>query len=359
MKKLLFKQILLLSAALFLASCAMQKDVESLRYQLRIVNKKMDDMKADTIGQMQKRQALAYSQIDQLEKDIMQLRSQLEESYSLNQRLREQNKELQQNMTTIASQEASQREEALRRLEEQQKEKAKELERLLNVRLQEQEANVKAIQQARIKEAERRAQEAALDAELAQQKSASIRGGARQHLKATRKKKKFTPAVKQNAPEAPPVKKQDSGEPPQNPGQVSQPQKAVQAAEPQAPAASTKHQELFNRGNQFFKEKEYHKALTIFDNLASGKSPLQYEAQYMKGLCLLELKQYDQAILPLQSFLAHSPNTEKVPKAILYQAQAFEEQNETGIAINLYKKIIRNYAGTPEAKTAEERLNKL
>ena len=74
MKKSVLKIALLLSAATFLVSCASQKDIEDLRYQLRIVNKKISDMKADTVDPLQKRQAAASGQMDLLEQDLMQLK---------------------------------------------------------------------------------------------------------------------------------------------------------------------------------------------------------------------------------------------------------------------------------------------
>ena len=42
-----------------LSQCATRADLEQVRYQLRIVNKKLEDMKATTVDQLQKRQALA------------------------------------------------------------------------------------------------------------------------------------------------------------------------------------------------------------------------------------------------------------------------------------------------------------
>ena len=94
MKKTLLNFFLLASVTPFLIQCAAQTDVDDLRYQLRIVNKKLEDLKADTVDQLQKRQAAASGQVDQVELDILQLKSQLEETNHLNQRLKEQNKEL-------------------------------------------------------------------------------------------------------------------------------------------------------------------------------------------------------------------------------------------------------------------------
>ena len=67
MKKTVFNFILLASVAPFLVQCASQTELEELRYQLRIVNKKLEDMKSDTVGQLQKRQAVASGQVDMVE----------------------------------------------------------------------------------------------------------------------------------------------------------------------------------------------------------------------------------------------------------------------------------------------------
>ena len=72
MKKTLLNFFLLASVTPFLIQCAAQTDVDDLRYQLRIVNKKLEDMKANTVDQLQKRQAMASGQVDQVELDILE-----------------------------------------------------------------------------------------------------------------------------------------------------------------------------------------------------------------------------------------------------------------------------------------------
>ncbi len=127
MKKTVFNFLLLASVAPFLVQCASQTELEDLRYQLRIVNKKVEDMKANTVDQLQKRQAAASGQVDQVEQDILLLKSQLEETYHLNQRLKEQNKELEATISNVVQTEATKREEALKNFEESQREKEQRL----------------------------------------------------------------------------------------------------------------------------------------------------------------------------------------------------------------------------------------
>ena len=173
MKKTVVNFLLLASFSPFLVQCASQTEIEDLRYQLRIVNKKVEDIKGNTVDQLQKRQASASGQMDQVEQDILLLKSQLEETYHLNQRLKEQNKELEATISNVVQTEASKREEALRNIEETQRENEQKLTAELNEKLRQQQESVKAIQEARIKEAERRAKDAALAAQLAKTRSSS------------------------------------------------------------------------------------------------------------------------------------------------------------------------------------------
>lgn len=165
-----FTHFLVIAAIVpFLVQCASQNDVDELRYQLRIVNKKVEDMKTTT-APLQKHQAAASGQMDQFEKEILELKGQLEETHHINQRLKEQNKEMADSIANIGQAEAAKREEALRNFETVQREKEVKLAAELKEKLNQQQESVKAIQEARLKEAERKAKETALMAELAKKK---------------------------------------------------------------------------------------------------------------------------------------------------------------------------------------------
>ncbi|MFT5698096.1 MAG: TolA-binding protein [Desulforhopalus sp.] len=363
MKKSVLKIALLLSAATFLVSCASQQDVEDLRYQLRIVNKKISDMKSDSVDPLQKRQAAASGQMDLLERDIMQLKSQLDESYQLNQRLREQNKELGESISSIAQNEASQREEAMRKMEEQQREKEAQLTQLLNQKISEQEQSVKAIQQARIKDAERRAKEASIAAERAQKRSRSVSSNVAsnqsnmQHIKATQTKTKHSVV----APPIVPTTKQVQTRPSQT---VAQPiTAAVQSTAPKTPPTQTA---TVSAGNEFseaqslYDRQKYSQAYTIFDQVATTSSAAnKVDARYMMGECLFAQKEYDKAIMQYQKIIAQNAGHSKAPAAMLKQAMAFEKLADKDTAKVIYKKVLKKHGSSPEAKTAQERLNKL
>ena len=103
---------------------------------------------------------LLESFADSMQNEIDQLR---EQNKDLDELLREQNKDLENSISTVAQQESGRREEAT----------IQELDELLRT----QERNVQAIQQARIKEAERKAKEAAREARMAaaQREAARLR----------------------------------------------------------------------------------------------------------------------------------------------------------------------------------------
>ncbi|MCP3888819.1 MAG: tetratricopeptide repeat protein [Desulfobulbaceae bacterium] len=357
MKKTVRNFLLLASSAVIITGCASSSDLEDLRYQLRIVNKKLEDMKSTTVGQLQKRQAAASGHMDQLEQDIIELKAQLEESYYLNQKLREQNKELEVAITSVAEQESAKREEALKRLEEQQR--AKEVRLVeLNTKLQQQQESVKAIQQARILEAERRAKETAIEAELARKRSNAASkttsyGTNVKHFRATKKKvkrsvvappiqkgpsvAKTTIAVKSAKTNNKPAIKQSSG---------------GTTAQPVAPANDyAKAQNLYQRN-------KYNEAYKLFSQVASNPtSGNNVNARFMMGESLFKQKEYDKAIMQYQKIISQHSTSDKAPAAMLKQAMAFEKLADKDTAKVIYKKLLKKHGSTPEATTAKAKLD--
>jgi tol-pal system protein YbgF len=361
MKKTVLKIGLLLSMAPLLVSCATQQDVAELRYQLRIVNKKIDDMKSDTVDRLQKRQAAASGQMDIVEQDIMQLKSQLEESYHLNQRLREQNKELGETISSVAQNEATQREEALKKIEEQQREKEEKLTQLLNEKIRQQEDSVKAIQQARIKEAERHAKEATIAAELAKNRSNS----AGSNLSGTQQLKVEKAKIKHSVV-APATLPQSATQPVSNPTvspvttSVAAPSAPKEVAAPAVANNSSGGTGGFAEATKLYDLKKYSQALEAFEDIASNSSATeQVEARYMMGECLFEQKEYDKAIMQYQKIIAQNSNHSKAPAAMLKQAMAFEKLADKDTAKVIYKKVLKKHSNSSEAAIAQTRLDSL
>lgn len=113
-------------------------------------------MKDNTVGQMQQRQANSSGLIDQLQADILQLKSQLDENNHMNRMLQEQNKELQ--LTVL-------------NLKEQQEQELNTKLAEYDNKIKQQEAALASIRQARIEDAERRSKAAAQAAEAAMRKA--------------------------------------------------------------------------------------------------------------------------------------------------------------------------------------------
>ena len=176
MKYLLRPLLIAAAIAPLLTSCASQDEVQRLRYQLHTVNKKLAEMENSTVGDIQKQQAASSNQMEMMEREILVLKGQLEETNMQNRLLQEQNQALQSNVGNIAKEEAQRREEALQQIaEEQRKKEALIVE--LNEKLKAQEESLQAIQDARVRDAERRAQEAKSKADAAKARALAASSG--------------------------------------------------------------------------------------------------------------------------------------------------------------------------------------
>ncbi len=357
MKKTVFNFILLASIAPFLVQCASQTDLEEVRYQLRIVNKKLEDMKATTVDQLQKRQAVASGQVDQVEQEILSLKSQLEETYALNQRLKEQNKELEATITSVVESEASKREEALKQFELAQQEKEQRLTQALNEKLRIQQESVNAIQQARIKEAERRAKEAALAAKLAKTRSNSASSDLQSsegpsHIQPNQKK------IKLNVESTPAESSQKAASQPEA---VNQPaEKQIIAVPAAKPAVEKPVSDNFSNAQKLYEKGKFKEALPLFEQVAGNSSASNnVEARFMMGECLFELKEYDKAIMQYQNIISQHPDNAEAPEAMLKQGMAFEKLADKDTAKVIYKKLLKKHGSSSAAATAQKKLDTL
>jgi tol-pal system protein YbgF len=357
MKKTVLNFILLASVAPFLVQCASQTDLNDLRYQLRIVNKKIEDMKSTTVGQIQKRQAAASGQVDLVEQDIREMKSQLEETYQLNQRLKEQNKEIEASLSSFSQTETSKREEALKNFEESQREKEARLTEALDEKLRLQQESVKAIQEARIKEAERRAKDAALAAQHAKTRAKSANSdlqssGSPSHIRLDQKKIKLS-AAEQTITNPEP--------------KVQQTEPVVQTPAEKAPAAQATNTNVgetsldnFKKAQKLYENNNFKEALQLFEQeAANASSGNNIDARFMMGECLFNQKEYDKAIMQYQNIISQHSDHPKAPAAMLKQGMAFEKLADKDTAKVIYKKLLKKYGSSPEAATAQEKLSKL
>lgn len=338
MKKQVLGLLVVAAFTPFLVQCASQNDIEELRYRLRIVDKKIEDMKSTTVP-LQKRQAAASGQMDQLEKEILELKGQLDETHHLNKKLKEQNKELETSITNVAQEEAAKREEALKRFEEALREKEAKLAEKLN----QQQESVKAIQEARLKEAERKAKETALMAELAKKKTQTDGDNA--------KKKKE--AASPPAPET-----IDSGS--KQATQSSAAEKATQTQPPPPSPAVDPADSNMKKAQKLFEKGSFSEALPLFEQIAGNSTSAEaVEARYMMGECLFNQKEFDKAIMQYQKIISLSSGHDKAPAAMLKQGMAFEKLADKETAKVIYKKLLKKHGSSSEASKAQERLGKL
>jgi tol-pal system protein YbgF len=361
MKKSIGFIICLVAALPFLVQCASQRDVAELRYQLRIVNKKLEDMKSSTVDSLQKRQAAATGQMDQLEKEILEFKSQLEETYHLNQRLKEENKELQASISNVVQEEAAKRDDALRRVEDLQRQKEAELAQLTE-KLNAQQASVKAIQEARLKDAERKAKEASLNAELAKKRTQAVSPTAQTGDKSSgqiQSDKKKVIMKKEGL--ATPVQEK-SKTPPIGAAPTATAEKPEQASSESAPPAAINEQpdNTFKKAQALFEKNSFGEALPLFEQIAANSSASEgVDARYMMGECLFNQKEYDKAIMQYQKIISQHSSHAKAPAAMLKQGMAFEKLADKETAKVIYKKLLKKHASAPEAAKAQEHLGKL
>ena len=356
-----------IAALPFLVQCASQNEVADLRYQVRIINKKLEDMKATTVDPLQKRQAAATGQMEQLEREILELKNQLEETSHLNQRLKEQNKDLQASISNVAQEEAAKREEALRRLEELQREKESQLADLTN-RMNAQQESVKAMQEARVREAERKAKEAALNAELAKKKTQTMKSGAATdtstHIQSDKKKTKKDAAPAPETTRTTPANEAAvlAAAAPERPSQSAPdiPAPVVATVAPQKPDSSQGADSNFRRAQNLFEKNSYTEAFPLFEQVAADTSSSEsVDARYMMGECLFNQKEYDKAIMQYQKIISQHSGHAKAPAAMLKQGMAFERLADKETAKVIYKKLLKKHASAPEAAKAQENLGKL
>ncbi len=404
MKPTLRNSLCLLFSAALLSGCATTDEVTGLKRQIRMLNRKVEEMKSGTVGQIERRQASATGHMEQLRQDIEELRSQVEESYYLSQQLREQNKELQSSISSVAREESTRREEALQKLQEEQAAKEEKL-RELDGLLRKQEANVQAIQQARLREAERSAKAAEIEAKMAgkqtsqqalpgrkksspadsslsvptrsreilatrkkviRQRPEQLAETGRSRPQLTQKKVPVTAPVRTPEKSTAEVAKQTTQPAPETAATTVQPATSTPAP---APAPATQKPVFTGEtpavgglaeGRKLLAQKKYLEAVAVLEKVARDTgSRDRIEANFLLGQALFARKDYVGAVNNFQEVVGKSPGSRLAPQALLLQAQSFEKLADLDTAKVLYLRISKRYSSSPEAATAKKRLEDL
>ncbi len=348
MKKNILTLLVVLAVSPFLVQCASQGDVNKLNYQLRIVNKKLEDMKMGTVDKMQQRQAASSSQIDDLRKEILVLKGELEELGHYNRQLKEQNKELEQTFQQYSSNMQEELQKERQQLIADNQAKDAKLSELEN-RLAKQQEMVRTIQQARIKEAERKAQAAARAAEKARAKAsasqsalASTGSGSVISIKAD-KKKILNPRSKQTVTAT-----------------TSTP-KTTSSAASTASTDTASTTDIIKQADKEYADGNFKKAYGLYESFTQKNTggDKAVTASFMMGECLFFQNEFDQAILQYQKIISNHPSHPRAASALLKQGMSFEKLSDYETAKIIYKKIATSYSSSPEAAVAKERSAKL
>lgn len=351
MKKSILTLLVVLAMTPLLVQCASQDELNKIHYQLRMLNKKVNDLEAGTIDNLQKRQASTSSQMDQLYQEFLELKSGLDETGHLNRRLKEQSKELETAFKSYTKMEEEKRAAEMKRLEQVIAEKDSQLDGLAQ-QVKVQQENLQAIQNARVAEAKRKAAAAAKAAEEARAKAEA----ANRATKRTTITRIQPDSVKKVFPAA--------AAPAVTPAAQTAETAAVEQAAPapkQSAPAKTQSSGVQGSGNSLYDAGKFREAYQEFENIARSQDGGEtvVEARFMMGECLYALKEYDQAILDYQNIITNHPSSSKAPAAMLRQGMAFEKLDDTETARILYQKLIATYKASPESEQAEQRLSQL
>lgn len=167
--------------------------------------------------------------------------------------------------------------------------------------------------------------------------------------------------------EPPLPRPEDPGVPPRVPGPPSSPSAPVG---PSAPAARPEEtalarepleaQDEYRQGVRAMQERQYEKAIQHFRAFQrkSPESPMADDAQYWIGESYFLQRDYNRAILEFNDVLKYRKG-DKVPAALLRQAQAFLEIGDRTDARLIYQKLINDHPKSEEAREAQVQLQNL
>ncbi|MDW7773957.1 MAG: tol-pal system protein YbgF [Desulfobulbaceae bacterium] len=312
-----------------LCQCATQDDVRDLSYQIRAVNKKVEDVQNSTVGQIQKRQASSVNRIDTVQNDFMKLQAMVEESEHQQSQAEEKIKKDIAALRTMIDQAIAEKDQSIQLLEQ---------------RITKLEGNIENMAQTRIREAEKRAREAAARAEEARQRTvvAAESGSGTPKVEPEVQKKKVDSDSKIEVAALPPA--------------VETP-----VSKPEAPAREEPGDGLFDQGMARFNDKQYSEAYKLFEQyLAQNPSGgTVADTLYYMGESLYAEGEYDLAILDYQKVISNHANHQRTPTALLKQGMSFGKLTDHETAKIIFKKLISEYPDSAEAATAGQLLSQM
>ena len=340
------RNVVVAGCTLFLlCQCATRDDVRKLNYQVRAVNQRVEDVKSTTVDQMQKRQASSVSKIDQVEEEVLRLKSRLEETDHLEKEYRRQNIE---SMTSLQAA----IEERLAANDQKMAELQQQIEQL--------SAGLDSMQQARIRAAEQRAREAARKAELARKRTVMAASAApgTSLVRVTPKIRKMQVGSGQvvSAPIAEKQPRTTETKP-----AAARPGSGKTGASVQTVVAPDTVSGPFEQAMAKFKNGQYKDAYRGFEQVLASNPRGEKAAQtlFYMGEALYNQGEFDLAILDYQKVISNHSKDSHTPSALLKQGMSFEKLTDNETAKIIYNKLINEYSGSPEAAKARQRLGNL
>jgi tol-pal system protein YbgF len=331
--------LLIMGLAPFLVQCASQGamhdtnvKVYSIDSQVKDIDQQVDQLRNQTVKQVQSRQAVVDNRLDVLEADLLQIKGKLEESGHNNRLLREENKEVESRLVARIEALDDALDKRLANLTETINQMNGQL-AATGTQLSQAEAGIEKINKERAEEAAERARKAAEEARKAAEaaqaaKSSIVRPNGSVHISAEKHKKVVA----------------------ETPASADRPEVGDGAGS-----------DLYAQALTLFKENKIDEAYKGFsgyiDKYPDGK--MAANARFWMGDCLYNQNEFELAILDYQKVIADYPHNPKAPAALLKQGMAFEKLNDKTTAIIVYQKILDNYPESDQAATAKSRLQAL
>jgi tol-pal system protein YbgF len=334
-KKLICQSLLLtmISTPVLTGCIVTPQDMKSLNLRLRsidsrlvTVEKDVTDIKERTgssVELMQKQQAGIGVTIDQLNAELLQVKSNLDESQHRYRSLQAENTRLKEEVNNRFATVENQTSTLYQQVDQ------------VSSNVNEIDKGLEGIKTARIQEATAKADAAARAAALANEQAELARKKNEPHEIAPQKAKK-TPTI--------------------GTGEESPPETATPP-----PKATNVEQQDYDKALSSFKAKKYKEAYNLFSDFIEkhSKSKLAVNARFWSGDCLYNQKEYALAILEYQNVIADYPHHIKASAALYKQALSFEKLQDTETAKIVYNKIVNEYPKSEQGGKAKERLKKL
>jgi tol-pal system protein YbgF len=137
--------------------------------------------------------------------------------------------------------------------------------------------------------------------------------------------------------------------------------KTVGGSAAKDPVKKQDKEKAYSAAYQIFKEGNYDKARTEFQNFLAAYPDSEYSdnAQFWVGECYFFENKYETAILEYEKVTKNYPNGNKVPYALLKQGISFLKLGDKTSAKLLLQQVIKNYPNTSQARIARSSLQEI